>query len=143
MIMMLRVMTEIDLMIIFTVMMIIKMIVRIMMGMHVSLSPCVCLPSLHSSLFMSIYLFLFLSPSIMRIKCMQIKDAYNLKFYEDNASRVPSWCEAGGSNEVGIFCQILGKYQMELPGYNTVLPYPHMNENCPTLPPDYSRPLNC
>ncbi|GMP52529.1 hypothetical protein CsSME_00018301 [Camellia sinensis var. sinensis] len=41
------------------------------------------------------------------------------------------------------FCQIRGKYRMELPGYNTMDPYPHMNERCPSLPPKYSRPKGC
>ncbi|XP_076961091.1 uncharacterized protein LOC143637640 [Bidens hawaiensis] len=68
-----------------------------------------------------------------------IKDAYTLKLYENNSSRLPKWC-----NEVELpFCQIKGKYRMELPGYNTIDPYPHMSESCPSLPPDYSRPLDC
>lgn len=32
---------------------------------------------------------------------------------------------------------------MELPGYNTMQPYPHMNERCPSLPTKYSRTKNC
>lgn len=32
---------------------------------------------------------------------------------------------------------------MELPGYNTMDPYPHMNERCPSMPPKYSRPVGC
>ncbi|KAJ0960028.1 hypothetical protein J5N97_000196 [Dioscorea zingiberensis] len=41
------------------------------------------------------------------------------------------------------FCQITGKYRMELPYYNALLPYPHMNERCPSLPPKYIRPDGC
>lgn len=29
---------------------------------------------------------------------------------------------------------------MSIPDYNTVVPYPHMRERCPTLPPDYKKP---
>ncbi|KAK9673924.1 hypothetical protein RND81_12G199000 [Saponaria officinalis] len=71
-----------------------------------------------------------------------IKDAYSLKFFETNSSRLPSWCNDNDNVKLP-FCQILGKYRMELPGYNTIDPYPHMNEKCPSLPPKYYRPENC
>ncbi|XP_074310947.1 uncharacterized protein LOC141646868 [Silene latifolia] len=71
-----------------------------------------------------------------------IKDAYSLKFFETNSSRLPSWCNDGDTVKLP-FCQILGKYRMELPGYNTIDPYPHMNERCPSLPPKYYRPDYC
>ncbi|CAM8922196.1 unnamed protein product [Rhodiola kirilowii] len=70
-----------------------------------------------------------------------IRDAYMLKIYETNQTRLPSWC----NNEANKlpFCQILGEYLMELPEYNTIEPYPNMNENCPSLPPTYERPAHC
>lgn len=71
-----------------------------------------------------------------------IKDAYSLKFFENDASRLPSWCN-GGYNVNLPYCQIRGMYRMELPGYNTIDPYPHMNEKCPSLPPNYYRSSNC
>ncbi|KAF9587795.1 hypothetical protein IFM89_005670 [Coptis chinensis] len=71
-----------------------------------------------------------------------IKDTYTLNFFESNPSRLPKWCNAGDSVKLP-FCQIRGKYRMELPGYNTMKPYPHMNERCPSLPPDYRRVQNC
>lgn len=73
--------------------------------------------------------------------CLQIRDAYMLKIFEDNQTRLPSWCN-NGDNKVS-FCQILGEYQMELPQYNTLDPYANMNENCPSLPPLYDRPERC
>jgi hypothetical protein len=75
------------------------------------------------------------------ITLLQIRDAYMLKIFDDNQTRLPSWC----NNEDGRlpFCQILGEYWMELPQYNTVEPYANMNENCPSLPPNYDRPLQC
>ncbi|XWS63607.1 hypothetical protein CRYUN_Cryun06bG0114900 [Craigia yunnanensis] len=70
-----------------------------------------------------------------------IRDAYMLKIFENNQTRLPSWC----NNEDGRlpFCQILGAYWMELPHYNTLEPYANMNENCPSLPPIYDRPRRC
>lgn len=70
-----------------------------------------------------------------------IRDAYMLKIFESNQSRLPEWC----NNQVDklSFCQILGEYKMELPEYNTLEPYPHMNENCPSLPSAYERPAGC
>ncbi|KAL7217992.1 hypothetical protein ACSBR2_011257 [Camellia fascicularis] len=71
-----------------------------------------------------------------------IKDAYTLNFFENNSSRLPKWCNDVDTVKLP-FCQIRGKYRMELPGYNTMDPYPHMNERCPSLPPKYSRPKGC
>ncbi|KAI7981729.1 putative TPR repeat-containing protein [Camellia lanceoleosa] len=68
-----------------------------------------------------------------------IKDAYTLKFFENNSSCLPKWCNDLDTVKLP-FCQIRGKYRMELPGYNTMDPYPHMNERCSSLPPKNSRP---
>ncbi|CAN4116270.1 unnamed protein product [Withania somnifera] len=70
-----------------------------------------------------------------------IRDAYMLKIFEDNQTRLPSWCNSGDNK--ASFCQILGEYRMELPQYNTLDPYANMNENCPSLPPNYERPRRC
>ncbi|KAJ7539363.1 hypothetical protein O6H91_11G089000 [Diphasiastrum complanatum] len=71
-----------------------------------------------------------------------IRDAYMLKFFEDNQSRLPSWCNAN-DNPPFPYCQLLGDYRLELPDYNTLEPYAHMDERCPSLPPNYYRPDNC
>jgi hypothetical protein len=71
-----------------------------------------------------------------------IRDAYMLKLWEDDISRLPAWCN-GNSTSPQPYCQILGQYNMELPGYNTIIPYPHMNERCSSLPPVYKRPSKC
>ncbi|KAK3424099.1 hypothetical protein EUGRSUZ_F00885 [Eucalyptus grandis] len=65
--------------------------------------------------------------SSIQVTEFTIKDAYSLKFFENNSSRLPKWCNDGDNVELP-FCQIRGRYQMELPGYNTMDPYPHMNE---------------
>ncbi|KAL6999315.1 hypothetical protein U1Q18_000475 [Sarracenia purpurea var. burkii] len=80
--------------------------------------------------------------SSIQVTEFTIKDAYILKFFEDNSSRLPKWCNDGDTVKLP-FCQIKGKYRMELPEYNSVDPYPHMNERCPSLPPKYSRPKTC
>ncbi|KAI3796010.1 hypothetical protein L1987_38671 [Smallanthus sonchifolius] len=64
-----------------------------------------------------------------------------LKIFENNQTRLPKWCNNG--DDKLPFCQILGKYRMELPLYNTLEPYSNMNENCPSLPPTYERPTHC
>jgi len=71
-----------------------------------------------------------------------IKDAYVLNFFESNTTRLPDWCNKDDTVKLP-FCQIKGRYRMELPGYNTMEPYAHMNERCASLPPDYLRSQNC
>ncbi|KAK9276272.1 hypothetical protein L1049_005803 [Liquidambar formosana] len=79
--------------------------------------------------------------SSIQVTEFTIRDAYMLKIFENNQTHLPSWC----NNEDGQlpFCQILGEYRMELPEYNTIEPYSNMNENCPSLPPIYDRPIRC
>ncbi|XP_031105724.1 uncharacterized protein LOC116010447 [Ipomoea triloba] len=71
-----------------------------------------------------------------------IKDAYTLNFFENDTSHLPKWCNDGDTVELP-FCQIRGKYRMELPGYNSMEPYAHMNERCPSMPPEYYRTEGC
>ncbi|CAL5392909.1 unnamed protein product [Camellia sinensis] len=42
--------------------------------------------------------------------------AYTLKFFENNSSRLPKWCNDADAMKLH-FCHIRGKYQMD--------PYPH------------------
>ncbi|KAJ3674879.1 hypothetical protein LUZ60_005495 [Juncus effusus] len=71
-----------------------------------------------------------------------VKDAYSLNFFESNLTRLPDWCNKDDTVKMP-YCQILGKYRMELPDYNTMEPYSHMNEKCASLPPDYEREDGC
>ncbi|GJP65065.1 hypothetical protein CLOP_g21976 [Closterium sp. NIES-67] len=41
------------------------------------------------------------------------------------------------------WCQLLGKWRFDLPGFNSIPLYAHMNERCPSLPPQYTRPSFC
>ncbi|RDY12313.1 hypothetical protein CR513_02903 [Mucuna pruriens] len=79
--------------------------------------------------------------SSIQVTEFTIRDAYMLKIFDDNQTRLPSWCN--NENDQLPFCQILGEYKMELPGYNTLEPYANMNEYCPSLPPIYDRPSRC
>ncbi|CAL5405610.1 unnamed protein product [Camellia sinensis] len=78
--------------------------------------------------------------SSIQVTEFTIKDAYTLKFFENNSSRLPKWCNNDGDPVKLPFCQIKEKYRMELPEYNTMELYSHMNETCPSLPPKYYRP---
>ncbi|RWW24354.1 hypothetical protein BHE74_00024623 [Ensete ventricosum] len=80
--------------------------------------------------------------SSIQVTEFTIKDAYTLNFFESNSSRLPKWCNKDDNVKLP-YCQIKGRYRMELPGYNTMQSYPHMNENCPSLPPYYSRTTGC
>ncbi|RZC93198.1 hypothetical protein C5167_029175 [Papaver somniferum] len=79
--------------------------------------------------------------SSIQVTEFTIRDAYVLKLFENNQTRLPIWCN--NENDQLPFCQILGEYRMELPQYNTIEPYAKMNENCPSLPPTYERPVKC
>jgi len=67
-------------------------------------------------------------------------DAYSLNIFDANYVRPPQCVQADPNLP---FCQILGKYRMTLPDYNTAQPFPHMRENCPSEPPLYIRQVNC
>jgi len=64
-------------------------------------------------------------------------DAYKIHIYNG------TWVGPKGCDFIG-FCQIMGKYRLPLPGFNTLDLYPHMNEKCAALPPQYERsPSKC
>ncbi|KAL3733523.1 hypothetical protein ACJRO7_022960 [Eucalyptus globulus] len=63
---------------------------------------------------------------------IQIKDANSLRFFENNSSRLPKWCNDGDDIKLPFSARIQ---------YNG--PVPHMNETCPSLPPKYLKPSDC
>ena len=67
-------------------------------------------------------------------------DVYSLNFFAGDYER-PQQCREADPNLP--YCQILGKYRMTLPGYNTVQPYPKMREHCPGLPVNYDKTPGC
>lgn len=71
---------------------------------------------------------------------MTPRDVYTLNIYDINW-KVPAKCKV---NDPSLpYCQIMGGHLMELPGYATIEPYPHMAERCPTMTPDFIRPDGC
>jgi len=48
------------------------------------------------------------------------------------------WGSTAGPKEVP-WCQIAGRWGMDLPEYSSVVPYDHMNEKCGSMPPSYHR----
>jgi len=76
------------------------------------------------------------------IQCTEFTnwDVYSLAIFNGNFQRPPQCVQADPTLP---YCQLMGEIRMTLPGYNTVKPFPHMREHCPSLPPAYFRPPNC
>jgi hypothetical protein len=68
------------------------------------------------------------------------RDVYTLNVF-DTTSPLPQACQV--ADPTLPYCQILGKYRMLLPQYNSITPYDHMAENCPSIAPEYFRPDKC
>ena len=69
-----------------------------------------------------------------------VKDIYQLDIFEKGHGK-PELCdEADLSLD---YCQLFGKYRLELPGYSTVKPYDHMNEKCPNPFENSVAPIGC
>lgn len=68
------------------------------------------------------------------------KDSYQLQIFSTTWQR-PQGCANDATPGV---CQISGMYWLEMPGFNTIVPYTHMNEKCAAVPTEYIRtPANC
>jgi len=65
-------------------------------------------------------------------------DAYEVQLFQQSWNR-PQPCLVDDLP----YCQLFGDYLLELPGYNTISLYANMNENCPSVPPEYYRPAKC
>lgn len=68
------------------------------------------------------------------------KDVYQVDFFNTTYARPEQCVEADPDLP---YCQLLGKYRMELPGFSTIKPYSHMNEHCPSVAPKFERPEGC
>lgn len=71
------------------------------------------------------------------IQCTEFHnwDVYSLNFFNHSKNN----CKY----EKNRWCHIMGKYRLDLDGANTLEPYPHMAERCPSKPPKYYRPSKC
>lgn len=67
-------------------------------------------------------------------------DVYRLNFF-DTETPLPQQCIDAAPDQP--YCQLKGKWKQVLPGYNTVDPYDHMFEKCPSVAPDFYRPEGC
>ena len=68
------------------------------------------------------------------------RDLYTLDVYDKNFQR-PQECI--DDNPDLPYCQVTGKFIVELDNYSTVKPYSHMNERCPSIGPDFIRVDGC
>lgn len=68
------------------------------------------------------------------------RDVYNLDIFDKNFKR-PQECV--DDNPDFAYCQLMGKFFLELNDYSTVKPYEHMNERCPSEGPDFIREDGC
>uniref|UniRef100_A0A7S3IGQ5 Uncharacterized protein n=1 Tax=Strombidium inclinatum TaxID=197538 RepID=A0A7S3IGQ5_9SPIT len=68
------------------------------------------------------------------------KDIYQVNFFNTTWER-PEACQEADPDMP--FCQILGKYRLNFPGYSTLEPYAHMNDHCQSIAPDFYRPDGC
>lgn len=62
------------------------------------------------------------------------KDSYQVKIFDSNWKR-PAPCLVDDLP----YCQLNGIYKLELPNWNSIDLYDHMNEKCGALPPKYER----
>jgi hypothetical protein len=67
-------------------------------------------------------------------------DIYKLDIFEKNP-KLPEQCVAADPDLP--YCQLLGKYKFEMPGFSSVPLYAHMNEKCSINWPSYSRDDGC
>ncbi|MCQ2816260.1 MAG: hypothetical protein MJ252_03235 [archaeon] len=68
------------------------------------------------------------------------KDVYQLDIFDKNYKRPQACIDADPELP---YCQIMGKFKIDLPGYSTIKPYAHMNERCPSQGPEFIRPDGC
>jgi hypothetical protein len=78
-----------------------------------------------------------------QIQCTELtpRDVYSMNVFDTNPANRPEICKIIDPSLP--FCQLGGKYQLDLPGYGTTAPYANMDQNCPGLAPTYDRPSNC
>ena len=67
-------------------------------------------------------------------------DVYIMKLF-DTDSPLPEACVAADPDLP--YCQLLGKYRINMPYYNTIEPYDHMFEHCDMNFPSYKRDPGC
>lgn len=67
-------------------------------------------------------------------------DTYEMAIFQDTPSpaQFPPECALADPDGDKRYCQILGAYRNALPHFNSVPPFAHMREHCPSKAPDYT-----
>ena len=68
------------------------------------------------------------------------KDVYSMDIFDKNFEK-PKECVEDNPNLP--YCQLMGKFVLELDDYSTIKPYSHMNERCSSMGPDFVREDGC
>ena len=68
------------------------------------------------------------------------RDIYTLDIFDKEFKR-PQECI--DDNPDLPYCQLMGKFVIDIDNYSTVKPYSNMNERCPSLGPDFIRKEGC
>ena len=68
------------------------------------------------------------------------RDVYMLDIYDKNYKKPQEFID---DNQDLPYCQLMGKFYLELDNYSTIKPYNNMNERCPSLAPDFIREEGC
>jgi len=78
----------------------------------------------------------------LKIQATEItpKDIYQMDVYNVTKPRPQQCIDADPTLP---YCQILGKYRFELPGYSSIALYDNMNNHCESVGPAYYRPPGC
>jgi len=67
-------------------------------------------------------------------------DIYIMNLFDGGATRPDACVEADPTLP---YCQLRGKYRIELPYFNSITPYEHMFEKCAINYPTYARDAGC
>lgn len=69
------------------------------------------------------------------------RDNYMLDIFDTNFTRPQACIDADPTLP---YCQLVGDYRIDIGSdYSVIKPYPHMNEKCPSINPEYERPEGC
>ena len=90
------------------------------------------------SLYRSVGLF---GDAQINSKEFTVKDLYQLNFFQTSKYSYPEQCSEADPHT--SYCQLLGDYRIQLPGFSSIQPYSHMNEKCPSKAPVFYRPYDC
>lgn len=68
------------------------------------------------------------------------RDIYQVDLFRKEAAKKPQKCV---DDDRSPYCQVLGKYKLELDNFSSIEPYDNMNNHCPSQAPLFYRPPRC